>query len=151
MVSSKAATVDDYLDTLPADRKAAIKTLRARIKRALPKGFKEVMQYGMISWIIPLTRFPDTYNKQPLAVLSLASQKQYMSLYLLGLYGDPKLRKWFEQAHAKTGKKLDMGKSCLRFKALPDLALDLVLEAVGKVDADALIALHEAAHKSPKR
>lgn len=150
MVSRKAETVAEYLDSLPEDRKRAIKTLRGHIRRALPKGFKEVMQYGMISWVIPLSRYPDTYNQQPLAVLSLASQKQYMSLYLLGLYGSAKLRKEFERDYAKAGKKLDMGKSCLRFKKLDELALDVVIDAASKVDVDALIALTEAAHKSRK-
>ena len=150
MVSSKAETVAEYLDALPEDRKHAIRTLRGHIRRVLPKGFKEVMQYGMISWVVPLSRYPDTYNRQPLAVLSLASQKQYMSLYLLGVYGHAKLRKDFERAYAKAGKKLDMGKSCLRFKKLDDLALDAVIDAVGKLDVDAMIELTEAAHKSRK-
>ena len=104
------------------------------------------MQYGMISYVVPLARFPDTYNRQPLAVVSLASQSQYMSLYLSGLYGDPKLREWFERAWAPSGKRMNMGKSCLRFKALDDLPLEVVEAAVRKVSVDDLIAMHEAAH-----
>jgi hypothetical protein len=151
MVSSAATTVKQYLEALPDDRRSVISSLRAKIKRALPKGFAEVMQYGMISYVVPLAKYPDTYNKQPLTVLSLASQKQHMSLYLLGLYGDAELRAWFEKAWAKTGKKLKMGKSCLRFRRVEELEVPLVLEAVGKVDVDALIAMHEAARAGKKK
>lgn len=149
MASSAAASVTQYLAELPAERRSAIAALRSRIKRALPRGFAETMQYGMISYVIPLSRYPDTYNGQPLAVLSLASQKQYMSLYLLGLYGSPKLRAWFERGYAASGKRLNMGKSCLRFKQLDDLALPLVLEALGKVGVDDLIAMAEASRARP--
>jgi len=148
---SAAKTVEQYIEVLPADRRAAIATLRDRLRLALPRGFQEVLQHGMISWVVPLTKYPDTYNGQPLVVLSLASQKQYISLYLLGLYGSPELRAWFEKAYAKSGKKLDMGKSCLRLRALDDLALDVVLEAAGKVGVDALIAMAEAAHGKKAR
>lgn len=151
MVSSAANTVQQYLSELPEERRKAIATLRARIKRALPRGFVETMQYGMLSYVVPLERYPDTYNKQPLTVLSLASQKQYMSLYLLGLYGSPQLRARFERGYARSGKRLDMGKSCLRFKQLDDLALELVIEAVSKVGVDDLIAMAEAARAGTKR
>jgi hypothetical protein len=151
VASSAAKTVEQYIELLPADRRAAITTLRDRLRRALPRGFEEVLQYGMISWVVPLAKYPDTYNGQPLAVLSLASQKQYISLYLLGLYGSPELRAWFEKAYAKSGKKLDMGKSCLRFRTLDELALDVVVEAVGKVGVDPMIAMAEAAHGKKAR
>ena len=101
----------------------------------------------MISYIVPRARFPETYNGQPLAVLSLASQKNHLSLYLLGLYGDSKLRRWFESATRAAGKRLDMGRSCLRFNSPDDLALDVVGEAVARVDVAALIAMREAAHR----
>lgn len=152
MVTSTAKSVAQYLAGLEPERARALSQLRARVKSALPKGYVEAMQYGMINFIIPLERFPQTYNGQPLSVLALASQKQYMSIYLLGLYGSPKLRAWFERAYAASGKRLNMGKSCLRFKRLDDLAIDVVAEAAGKITVDELIAMHDAAHtvKSPR-
>src|SRR5690606_24500655 len=98
---------------------------------------------GMICWSIPLKVYPNTYNKQPLGIAALASQKQYMSLYLFGTYAVPEVEAWFNEAWRKSGKKLDMGKSCLRFKKLDDLALDVVAEVVGKVTPEALIARYE--------
>jgi hypothetical protein len=146
MVTSAATSVAEYLAALEPERARALEQLRTRVKRALPKGYVETMQYGMINFVVPLSRFPKTYNGQPLSVLALASQKQYMSVYLMGLYGSPKLRAWFERAYAATGKRLNMGKSCLRFKRLEDLAAEVVVEAAGKVTVDDLIAMHDAAH-----
>jgi hypothetical protein len=148
MVTSAATSVTQYLEALEPERRRALATVRARVKRALPKGYVEVMQYGMINYVVSLARFPNTYNGQPLSVLALASQKQHMAVYFMGLYGDPKLRAWFERAYAASGKRLDMGRSCLRFKRLDDLALDVVADAAGKVSVDAMIAQHEAAHGS---
>lgn len=104
MVSSAAATVPEYLASLEPERRKPIKGLRSLVRKHIPKGYKEVMQYGMISWVIRLSRYPVTYNGQPLAIASLASQKQYMSLYLMGVYGDPKHTKRFETAWKKSGK-----------------------------------------------
>jgi hypothetical protein len=146
VVSSRALTVTDYLASLPADRRAAVAAVRRVVRANLPAGFVETMQYGMISWIVPLTRFPKTYNGQPLAVASLAAQKNYLSLYLLGLYGDAGHRRWFEAAYRATGKRLDMGKSCLRFGSPDDLPLRVVGQAIARVGVDALIDMHEAAH-----
>lgn len=154
-MQSKAATVDDYLEELPAERREAIATLRQLVNAHLPKGYEEAMGYGMICWGIPLARYPNTYNKQPLGIVALASQKQYMSLYLFGTYSVPEVEAWFNEAWRKSGKKLDMGKSCLRFKKLDDLALDVVAEVVGKVTPEALIARYEevraALPAKPKR
>ena len=150
VVSSRALTVTEYLASLPADRRAAIATVRKLVRAHLPSGFKETMQYGMIGTSSPGRVFLETYNGQPLAVVSLASQKHYLSLYLLGLYGDSKLRRWFESAYQATGKRLDMGKSCLRFRSPDDLALDVIGAAVARVDVDALVAMHEAAHSAAR-
>lgn len=151
MVSSAATTVSEYLESLPAERASAIKRVRAAIRKQLPDGFKEAMQYGMISYIVPLKRSGETYNGQPLTVVSLASQKQHMAVYLMGVYGSAELRAWFEKAYARSGKKLDIGKSCLRFKRIEDLALDVVAEAVSRVSVDEFIAMHDAAHAKKKR
>ena len=150
-MQSKAATVEEYLAELPEDRRAAMSKVRDVIRKNLPRGYSESMGYGMMGWAIPLSKFPNTYNGQPLPIVGLASQKQSMSLYLMGLYGDPALAKWFESEWKKTGKKLDMGKSCLRFKKLEDLNLDLIAQAVAKVPPDKLIALYEDARKGHQR
>jgi hypothetical protein len=143
---SDAVTVDDYLAELPEDRRAALGAVREVVLENLPAGFEEVMQYGMISYVVPLERFPTTYNGQALAVASLANQKRHMALYLLGIYGDEGAAAWLQDTWAATGKKLDMGKSCLRFRRLDDLALDLVGAAIARTSVDELIAQHDRAH-----
>jgi len=144
MVSSPASTVEQYLAALPADRRTAIARVREVVNAGLPAGYEETMQYGMISWIVPRARLAETYNGQPLAVASLASQKQHMALYLMTVYGESKLARWFKTAYAAAGKKLDMGKSCVRFKTLDALPLDVIGEAVSKVSVDDYVALYEA-------
>jgi hypothetical protein len=147
-VRSDATDVRDYLAGLPDDRREAIGAVRAVVLDNLPDGYEEAMQYGMISYIVPLSRFPTTYNGQPLAVASLANQKRHMALYLMGVYGDDAGRAWLESSWAATGKKLDMGKSCLRFRKLDDLALDLVGAAIARTSVEELIDRHERAHSS---
>jgi Domain of unknown function (DU1801) len=143
---SDAADVDSYLAELPDDRRDALGTVRQVVLANLPAGYEEVMQYGMISYVVPLERFPETYNGQPLAVASLANQKRHMALYLIGVYGDEGNQAWLKERWAATGKKLDMGKSCLRFRRLDDLALHIVAEAIARTSVDDLIAQHERAH-----
>jgi len=144
MSVSRASTVDEYLASLPPDRRDAIEAVRKVILDNLPPGFEEGMQYGMIAYFVPLSRYPKTYNGQPLTVAALASQKGYMSVYLMSVYGSAELGSWFEESYRDTGKKLDMGKSCVRFKRLADLPLELVGEAIGKVGVDDFIATQEA-------
>ena len=146
MVSSKATTVDAYLASLPEDRRAAIRAVREVILASLPAGYEEGMQYGMIGYYVPLSRFPDTYNGQALGVAALASQKQYMALYLSAVYGDPKAQASFIERYRASGKKLDMGKSCVRFKRLEDLPLEVVGDTIAACSVDRLIELHEAVH-----
>jgi hypothetical protein len=145
-VTSSASTVQDYLSELPEDRRSALTRVRTVIRKHLPRGFEETMQYGMISYIVPLSRYPNTYNGQALTVAALGSQKNHMAVYLMGVYGSPQLRTWFESAYAASGKRLDAGKSCVRFKKLDDLALDAVAGAIERVSVADLIALSEAAH-----
>jgi len=151
MVQSKAKSVSEYLSALPADRRRAIKAVRGTILDNLPEGFAESMQFGMIGYCVPLTRYPKTYNGAPLNYVALASQKNYMSVYLMGCYGDAKLIKWFETEFRKTGKRLDMGKSCVRFKTLDDLPLALIGEVVSRMTVDDFIALYERARSMTKR
>jgi hypothetical protein len=143
-------TVDEYLKGLPEDRRGPMTKVRSMVKKNLPKGYRERLDYGMIAWELPLEKFPDTYNKKPLCYIALASQKNHMALYLMGAYGNPEQEKYLADAFKKAGKKLDMGKSCLRFRKLDDLALDALAEVVASTPPDALIAKHEAVH-APKR
>jgi hypothetical protein len=117
----------------------------------LPRGYEEAMQFGMISWVVPADRLPATYNGQPLALASLASQKQHMALYLMSVYGDAELAAWFRQAYRATGKKLDMGKSCVRFRTIDALALDVIGEAIARVPVDAYVAAYETARSRTVR
>ncbi len=143
-VAGDSGTVDAYLSELPDDRRAAIAAVRAVILEHLPPGFEEGMQYGMIGWSLPLSVFPNTYNGQPLTIIGLAAQKNYLSLYLMGVYGDEDSR--FREQWQATGKKLDMGKSCVRFRRLDDVPLEVVGEAIARTSVEELIAAHERAH-----
>jgi hypothetical protein len=145
-MESDALTVESYLAALPDDRRDAIAAVRKVVLDHLPEGFEEVMQYGMISYVVPFERFRDTYNGSPLTVASLASQKRHMALYLMGVYGEDGAQEWLRERWAATGKKLDLGKSCLRFKRLDDLALDVVGEAIARTSVADLIAAHERSH-----
>jgi hypothetical protein len=143
---STALTVAQYLRTLPSDRRKEIAVIRKCIKGALQKGFVEVMQYGMISYVVPLSSYPQGYlNKKdtPMPYISLASQKQYCSLYLMNIYQDKKTQQWFETEYKKSGKKLDMGKSCVRFKKADDLPVSLIAEAVARNSVESWIAVYE--------
>ena len=146
MVSSRATTVEQYLAELPDDRREDVARVREVILANLPDGFEETMQYGMIGYAIPLERFPNTYNGEALGSVALAAQKRHISVYLHALYASQELTDWFVAAYAAAGKKLNMGKSCVRFRRADDAALDVIGEAVAQVTPDQLIAAHEAAH-----
>jgi len=147
-MQSQAATVQKYLLELPADRRAAIEAVRAVILENLDKkGLEEGMQYGMIGYYVPHRLFPAGYHcdpRQPLPYAALAAQKSHMAIYLMSAYGDADHEQWLREAWAKTGKKLDMGKSCIRFKRVEDLALDVLGEAIRRVPAKAFIARYQA-------
>ena len=137
-MQSKAKTVKGYLAELPPDRRAAIEAVRAVILKNLDKDFEEGMQYGMIAYYVPHRVFPQGYHcdpSKPLCYAGLASQKQYISVYLMGCYGSPEIRAWFENEWKKSGKKLDLGGCCLRFKRLEDAALDVIGGVIKKVTA----------------
>ena len=142
-MQSAAATVDDYLTELPDDRRPAIEAVRRAVLDNLPDGFEEQMQYGMISWVVPLARYPETYNGQALAVASLANQKRHMALYLVGVYGDEGSQQWLRERWAEAGLKLDMGKSCLRFRRLDDVDLGIIGDAIARIPVDDFIAAYE--------
>jgi hypothetical protein len=140
-------SVDDYLAQLPDDRRDAIAKVRDVINANLPPGYEEKLQYGMIAWCVPESVLPakDVYNKQPLALASLGSQKNHMAVYLMSVYGDENLRSWFETAYKQSGKKLDMGKSCVRFRSLDALPLEVIGEAVSKVPVEKYVDVYRQA------
>src|SRR5579862_3386704 len=148
MVQSPATTVAEYLALLPPDRRASIEAVRRVILDNLDQDFEEGILYGMIGYYVPHRVYPAGYHcdpRQPLGFAGLASQKNYMSLYLMCVYGSGDLMKWFQEAWKKTGKKLDMGKSCVRFKKLDDVPLDVVGEVIRRVPAKKYIEVCEAA------
>lgn len=144
---SEAKNVKEYLEQLPEDRAEAVEQLRRTLKKNLPKGFEETLGYGMLCYVVPHALYPDGYHcdpKTPLPFISLASQKNFIALYHMGLYGDPKLLKWFTDEYTKRVKgKLDMGKSCIRFKKPEQIPYDLLAELFSKIDPVQWIALYE--------
>ncbi|MCH8311298.1 MAG: DUF1801 domain-containing protein [Chloroflexi bacterium] len=144
MARSNAKTVDAYLAELDPNRKAVMTQVRSAILERLPDGYQEAMQYGMISYVIPLETYPKTYNKQPLQYAGLASQKNYMSLYLMNVYGDEDTERWFVEEYEKSGKKLDMGKSCVRFKTLDDLPMELIGDVIARTPVSVFLERYEA-------
>jgi uncharacterized protein YdhG (YjbR/CyaY superfamily) len=139
MVSSRAETVEEYLEELPPERREVIAAVRDEILRNLPPGYREAMNWGMISYEIPLERYPQTYNGQPLTLASLNAQKHHYAVYLMSVYMQPdgvsRLRTGFEKA----GKKLDIGKSCLRFSKLEDVALAEIGRVIAESPVDQFI------------
>jgi len=150
-MQSKAATVRQYLAELPEDRRAAIQAVRDVILKNLDKDYEEGMQYGAISYYVPHSVFPAGYHcdpSKPLPFAGLGSQKNYMSLGIMCIYGGSGEEKWFRAAWAKTGKKLDMGKCCIRFKKLDDLPLDVIGEAIRRMPVDRYIGYYESTFRT---
>lgn len=142
-MQSPASSPADYLDSLPEERRGDVEVVLDVVRAAIRPGFDETMSFGMISWVVPLSRFPETYNGAPLSYAGLAMQKRHNALYLMGLYADPEVEEDFRSRWAATGRRLDMGRSCLRYRTAADLDLGLVAEAVGRFDADEFVALYE--------
>lgn len=152
-MQSKATTVKQYLSELPEDRRAAISAVRDVILKNLDKGFEEGMQYGMIGYYVPHSIYPAGYHcdpKQPLPFASLASQKNHMSVYLMSVYFEGDGEDRFRREWAKSGKKLDMGKSCVRFKKLEDAALDVIGAAIRRISVGRYVEMYETLLKSPR-
>ena len=150
MVSSKETTPAAYLASLAPEHRKVIAAVRAVIKKRLPKGYIETMNWGMLSYEIPLSRYPDTYNKQPLMYMALAAQKNNYALYMTGVSGDKVLIGRLAAAYKAAGKKLDMGKSCLRFDKLEDLPLDVIGDIVAAMPVERRIEAAEAAKTKKK-
>ncbi len=150
-MQSKAETIEDYLIDLPDDRKEAINKLRTIILENMPKGFVETMSYGMIGYVVPHTLYPDGYHcdpKLPLPFINIASQKNFIALYHMGIYANPELLKWFTDEFPKhSDQKLDMGKSCIRFKKIDQIPFELIAELVRKVSVEDWIRSYESVVK----
>lgn len=149
-MQSKAASVSAYLSELAPEDRAALQKVRSVLRKNLPKGVKESVQWGMICYSIPLSRYSDSYNGQALCYAALASQKHHNSLYLMGVYADRDADQWFRGEFKKSGKRLDMGKSCIRFRHAADLPLNLIGRAVARTSVDDFIASYEKARPAKK-
>jgi len=148
MVKSDATSVDQYLNDLPDDRKRVLKQIRRTILKNLNPDFEETMNWGMISYEIPLEIYPDTYNGQPLQFAALASQKQYVSLYLMSVYQDSRLKEFLLDGFKKIGKRPNIGKSCIRFKQIEDIPLEEIGKIISKTSVDEYIEKYEKARNS---
>ena len=151
-MQSKAKTVKEYLSELPPERSEPIKKLRNAVLKNLPEGFKEEMNYGMIGYVVPHSIYPDGYHcdpKLPLPFACIASQKNFIAFYHMGIYADAKLLDWFLKEYPKhTKQKLDMGKSCIRFKKLDQIPYDLIGELISRIKAKDWIKIYETNYKN---
>jgi len=147
MAPSEVSTVEEYLSELPAGRREVVEGVRATILENLPPGYSEAMNHGMISYEIPLETYPDTYNDRPLGYLALGAQKNHCSLHMMAVYADPEREARLREGFERAGKKLDMGKSCVRFRELGDLPLDVIGELVASTPPEGMIALYEKSRK----
>ncbi|MDY6834626.1 MAG: DUF1801 domain-containing protein [Chloroflexota bacterium] len=150
-MQSGAVTVEEYLNELPEERRQAIDAVRQVILENLPEGYEEVMNWGMITYQVPLETYPDTYNKKPLMYAALASQKNHMAVYLTAIYMDEKASREFEKAYKSTGKRYDVGKSCVRFRKVEDLPLDLIGNSIASLEVSKFINRVQAAKSGSRR
>ena len=141
-----AVSVETYLANLPPDRRDVVATMRDVVNAHIPSGYEEMFAYDMITWAVPLSRFPNTYNGQPICYVALASQKHHFSLYLTCVYGDDQRAAEFRAGFARDGKKLDMGKSCVRFQRIEQLSLPTIEQAIAGVPPETMMAMHDASH-----
>lgn len=154
-MQSKATSVEQYITELPEDRQKTINELRKVIKKNMPKGFQETMNYGMIGYVVPHSKYPAGYHcnpKDPLPFMNIASQKNSINVYHMGIYANPKLLKWFTDEHAKaSSKKLDMGKSCIRYKKAEDIPYKLIGELASKMTPQEWIEMYKSAFRDSRK
>ena len=154
MVQSSANTVQEYLHKLPEDRKETVEAVRCCILKNLPEGFEEQMQYGMIGYVVPLSLYPQGYHckkNEPLPFAGLASQKNHVSFYSMCCYSNAELQQWLHNEFAKANKKLNMGKSCIRFTTLNDIPLEVIVELIGKMSVQEYIQQYEEAIRNSRK
>jgi uncharacterized protein YdhG (YjbR/CyaY superfamily) len=153
-MTSTETSPNEYVESLPADRKPIIQKLRQIISEKLPEGFQECMSYGMIGYVVPHSLYPAGYHcdpKLPLPFLSIASQKNFIAIYHMGIYAEPNLMAWFQTEYGKVCKsKLDMGKSCIRFKRMDDIPFELIGQLASKISHEEWIDLYTKAFRSGK-
>ena len=147
VASSKAGTVGEYLQELPEDRRGVVSRVREVILKNLPQGYKETMNWGMIAYEVPLDRYPDTYNQQPLMYMALAAQKNHYAVYSSGVYMNPLGESWLKSEFEKAGMKLDMGKSCIRFRRLENVPLDVIGKVAATQSVSEFIRSYEESRK----
>ena len=145
-----ALTVNQWLASVPTERKDAINAVRDAVNEHLPPGYEETVDWGMLAWVVPLATLPNTHNGHPLTLAALGAHTKLMTLYLASVYGDPKLRREFEIAYKRTGKKLDMGGSCVHFKKLDDLPLDVVGDTIARVGVDQYVERYQTSRTKEK-
>ena len=150
-MKSEATTVEEYISELSEERQEWVTTVREVVLANLPEGYEEVMDFGMIAYVVPLSVVPKTYNGHPLMYAAIASEKNYVSVHLMNIYASQETQKWFVDSYKATGKRMNMGKSCVRFRTLDDLPLDLIGEAVGKTPMEDWIKVYEASRRPRKR
>lgn len=150
MTDRPQLTVKQWLASVPADRKDAINAVRAAVNEHLPQGYEETVDWGMLAWVVPLSTLPSTHNGRPLMFAALGAHRKLMTLYLSSVYGDPKLRKEFQGAYKKTGKKLNMGGSCVHFKKLDDLPLDVVGRTIARVPVGEYVERYQDSRSKKK-
>ena len=147
MTDKRASSATEYLAALPPDRRPEFERVRDLVRRFLPEGYEEAVSRGMLVWQVPLARYPDTYNGHPLWYAALASEKSYLSLHLMPVYGSDALASRLKEGFRSAGKKLDMGKACIRFRKADDLDLDAIGEIVASLPVDRWIEIAEAARR----
>lgn len=146
-------SVKQWLASVPAERRDAIDAVRAVVNEHLPLGYEETVDWGMLAWVVPLATLPDTHNGHPLMVAALGAHRKLMTIYLMSVYGDPELRREFQTAYKKTGKKLNMGGCCVHFRELDDLPLDVVGATIAGVTVEQYVARYSSSRtkKDPKK
>ena len=150
-MKSIAKTVDEYMAQLPAARSEAIEAVRRVVLENLPAGYEEAMNWGMITYQVPLSVYSDTYNGQPLMYAALASEKNHMAVYLTAIYMDDEARQRFEDGYRKTGMRMDVGKSCVRFRTLDDVPLELVARAIAYMEMPEFVSRMKALRSQKAR
>ena len=145
-----ALTVNQWLASVPAERKDAINAVRDTVNEHLPRGYEETVDWGMLAWVVPLATLPDTHNGRPLMLAALGAHTKVMTIYLMTVYGDPTIRREFETAYKQTGKKLDMGGCCVHFKKLDDLPLDVVGDTIARFAVDDYVERYQSSRMKLK-
>ena len=153
MKTRPSLTVDEWLASVPAERKEAINAVRDAVNEHLPQGYAETVDWGMLAWVVPLSTLPNTHNGRPLMLAALGAHTKLMTIYLMSVYSDSKIRTEFETAYKQTGKKLDMGGCCVHFKKLDDLPLDVVGNTIARVPVDHYVERYQNSRtkRNPKK